>query len=400
MICPKCNQPNAEGNTFCLHCGNRLAAQQAQGVPSRQPQSFPAPQPPQNRPPQNYPPQQYAAYPRGTQGYGVPQPPQKKSNKALIIVLIAVAAVLVAAIGVATAVIVMMNRPQSAEATATAAAVTEAATEQVQEQTDAAVKMPSVSGKKLADAQKELEALGLTVKVEKETSELVPKDCVTRQSISEGDPVDAGGVVTLYVSKGSAYSGEVYNQKVVVTASSGSSYAKLKLYNWEDGEWVKKLECDATVGKGGISKNNSETNTLTPQGSFPLGVVLSASDWNTKMSVYKVTSQTVVCDDTDYPSYYNQIGDRSEFPSGASVDTIGSKLISGSNNALIFIQHNGDGFSSSGVKVGKSSVITLCGCNNKIQPTNGCIDISASNMEKLLGLLDNAENPYIITEVK
>ena len=107
----------------------------------------------------------------------------------------------------------------------------------------------------------------------------------------------------------------------------------------------------------------------------------------------------MVCDDTSYPQYYNQIFNKSDLPSGVSSDPVGKKLTNGQNNALIFIEHNGNGFTSQGVSIYNSSVITICGCYNSIAPTGGCIDISASDMNSLLHVLDAAKNPYIITEV-
>lgn len=120
---------------------------------------------------------------------------------------------------------------------------------------------------------------------------------------------------------------------------------------------------------------------------------------NTNLSSYLVTRDTVVCDDTSYPNYYNQIFEKSELFSSIHYDPIGEKIWSGGNNALIFIEHNGNGFSSSGVSIYNSSVITICGCNHSIAPTGGCIDISSSDMATLLNLLDSGKNPYIITEV-
>ena len=340
--------------------------------------------------------------------------PQSKNNKVLIAALIALTVVVVAAIGVITAVIIKQNQSDDKK-TAETVAVSETTLEndELSEETtipvttiapttkDNSITVPNVTGKKQSDAKKSLESLGLKVDVTKESNETVGKDYVIRQSAEVGESLKKGDTVTLVVSKGSSVNYQPYDQKVVVTASSGSSYAKLKLYNWEDGEWAKKMECDATVGRnGGISSNNSESNTLTPKGSFPLGVVLTASYQNTSMSQYTVTSQTVVCDDTSLPGYYNQIFEKGSLPSSAHADYIGQKIIQGSNNALIFIQHNGSGFSSSGVSLYNSSVITLCGCYGSLQPTGGCIDISASNMTKLLELLDSSKNPYIITEVK
>ena len=338
-----------------------------------------------------------------------PQPPVRpKGHKVLIAVLIALTVLVVAAIGVLTYTLIKGdNEEDNQETTASTTTAAEiAGEEQVTNvaattvpTADNNVTMVSVVGKKLSDAQKELQDKGLKVETTEEINANFQKGYVTRQSIEAGQALPKGTTIMLVVSKGSGVNTEPYNQKVVVTAESGSSYATLRMYSWENGDWSKKMECPATVGKdGGISSDNSESNSLTPKGTFHLGKVLTASDQATGMSQYKVNANTVICDDVNYPNLYNQILDRSGLSSNISVDKVGEKLMSGSNNALIFIEHNGTGFSSSGVRTDNSSVITICGCYDEIAPTYGCIDISASDMVQLLGLLNAGQNPYIITE--
>ncbi len=347
-----------------------------------------------------------------------PAPEPQKNNKALIAVLIALTAAIVVGIGVLTFVILNSNtddnsksdgkasessdtQPASSSAGSSPSispATTAPPTTAAPPTTIPNVKLANVTGKPLAEAKKSLEAQGITVSVVEEESESVEKGRVIRQSISANETVQKGTPVTLYVSKGTSKNTKSYDQKVVVTAASGSSYGTLTLYEWENGGWVNKFSCDATVGGDGISSNNSENNTCTPYGEFPLGVVLSASSPTTGMVVHNVTSATVVCDDVN-SSYYNQIGTQAQF-GNAHTDPIGKKLTNGQNNSLIFIEHNGNGFSSDKVRRDNSSVITICGCYASLGPTGGCIDISASNMDQLLRLLSAAKNPYIITEVK
>ncbi len=356
---------------------------------------------------------------KNSNNYPPPQPtapePQKNNN-ALIAVLITLTAAIVVGIGVLTFIIVNSNSDNKEETKTTTQATTLATTAYGNSSptnspvttsppttvapmtTIPSVKLANVTGKPLAEAKKSLEAQGITVSVVEEESESVEKGRVIRQSISANETVQKGNHVTLYVSKGASRNTKPYDQKVVVTAAAGSSYGTLTLYEWENGGWVSKFSCDATVGGDGISSNNNESNTCTPYGEFPLGVVLSASTPTTGMNVYNVTSATVVCDDVN-SGYYNQIGTQAQFGS-AHTDPIGKKLTNGQNNSLIFIEHNGNGFSSVGVSRNNSSVITICGCYASLGPTGGCIDISASNMNQLLGLLNAAKNPYIITEVR
>ena len=345
--------------------------------------------------------------PQGNWNNYPPQPPQpnNKSNTALIAVLISLAALVIAA---AVIVIVFLlnnndsgNTNQGTEAAveATASAESGVPTSAPTTSESTTVKVADVTGKKLAEAKKALEDQGLVVNTVEEQSSTVNKGYIIKQTPDANETLKKGDSVTLCVSKGSVHAPDGYDQKVVVSAESDSSYAEMTLYEWKDGEWSKSFSCDATVGKnGGISSNNSESNTLTPKGTFRLGVVLTTKQLDTKKKMYLANADTVVCDDTSSP-YYNQIGQKSAFGS-YHTDPVGKKLVNNVNNALIFIEHNGDGFSSTGVSKNNSSVITICGCNSSISPTNGCIDISASNMNKLLSLLDESKNPHITTEVK
>ena len=345
----------------------------------------------------------------------VPLPPQK-SNSVLIAAIIAASVVVLAAAGILTFVLFRSNAdktPDTAPAASSgAAAITSAPAPDVRAADNKGstqvqpvatpsneVTLTNVSGKSLADAKSALEAQGLKVATEEETSESVAKGSVIRQIPAGGTTLTKGSTVTLYVSKGSAKNPDPYDQKLVVTAGAGSSYAQMVLYQWGNGQWEQLFSCSSTVGKEGINSNNYEYNTMTPKGAFPLGVVLTAASVNTGLDVYASDSNTVVCDDPSRPELYNQIGPRSKFGS-AHIDPVGEKLTNGQNNALIFIQHNGSGFSSDNVDTGNSSVITICGCYDAIAPTNGCIDIRASDMNTLLSLLDKNKKPIIITEVQ
>ena len=115
------------------------------------------------------------------------------------------------------------------------------------------------------------------------------------------------------------------------------------------------------------------------------------------MPFQQASDSTVIVED-EYSPYYNQIKDLSELPKGTDVDPIGKRLTDGTNNASIFIEHNGNGYSQSGVVSGAGSSITICGMYSDIAPTGGCIDISSSDMLTLLGYLNNSEYPHIITE--
>lgn len=273
-------------------------------------------------------------------------------------------------------------------------------TEPVGEQETAAsqeepLPMPRCVGLTYEQMLQKLFYAGCTASVEYEYSDTVAEGIVIRQSVPEGSPVPADGKVVITISKGAEpVATPAYTQKVVVTAPSGSSYGTLELYNWENGQWVLQFSCSATVGKNGISSNYGEGKKRTPAGEFKLGVALSknAID-NDGWPFYQVTSDTCIVDDTG-SSMYNTIQSIRSLPSGVSYDSIGKTLAS-SSNVLIFIEHNGDGFSSRDVVAGKGSVITICGKKNAIKPTAGCVDISSSDMNKLIRELDYSKDPMI-----
>jgi L,D-peptidoglycan transpeptidase YkuD (ErfK/YbiS/YcfS/YnhG family) len=117
------------------------------------------------------------------------------------------------------------------------------------------------------------------------------------------------------------------------------------------------------------------------------------------MDVYSVTSHTAVVDDEN-SSMYNTIHEDSEIPNSVSRDYIGHSLTDGTTYAMIYIEHNGSGFSSSGVVSGNGSAIGLRGQFGSLSPTYGDVDISYDDMVDLLDRLDYYKNPKIEIKVK
>lgn len=274
--------------------------------------------------------------------------------------------------------------------------------------------VPACSGMALEEAQKQLEEMGCIVKTEYAYSDSVPKDHVISQNVDEGTKVKNALIIELTVSKGSEKATENatekpsekatekapegYSQKLTVVAAKGSSDAKATLYEWVDGKWMIEAEYDAAVGSNGIGAA-SEGSSTTPQGLFKLGVVLSQKTVNTSLNTYHVTKNTCVVDDSDSP-YYNQIMEKKDIPSGTHYDDIGEGLTDGTTYATIFIEHNGDGFSSDGVVKHAGSAIGVRGQNGTLTANYGDVDISASNMKELLSKLDASKNPMIEIKTK
>lgn len=254
-------------------------------------------------------------------------------------------------------------------------------------------RMPQCVGLPLADAITVLNEAGFVGSVVYAYSDRVPEGSVISQSVPEGEPLAPGGTVTITISRGPADIPE-NTQKVVVSALSGSSYGRLALFNWENGQWIQVFSCDATVGQNGIGFNYGEGKKRTPAGEFKLGVALSAKNIsNRDWPFYRTTTDTCIVDDSD-SAYYNTIQSIQELPNGTGYDPVG-KTLSKSSNVLIYIEHNGDGLSTQGVVPEKGSVITICGKTTDIKPTAGCVDISASDMNALIEKLDYSRNPVI-----
>ena len=160
---------------------------------------------------------------------------------------------------------------------------------------------------------------------------------------------------------------------------------------------MSKFSCACVIGKNGIGSDYGEGKGVTPLGTFKLGFVLGTRDPNNGMVFKEASSTTAIVDDTN-SSLYNTLVDTSQVD-GISVDHVGDNIVSGKLSCVIFIEHNGNGLTTEGVVSGKGSVITICGNNQDISATAGCIDIKASDMSTLLTYLDGTKNPHIETRV-
>lgn len=184
-----------------------------------------------------------------------------------------------------------------------------------------------------------------------------------------------------------------YSQKITVTAHAGSTSGMLTVYNWENGGWVKKFAVACVLGKNGIGSDYGEGKGVTPMGTFKLGFLMANVNPKNYMNFKMASNELAIVDDVD-SERYNTLVDTNEV-GDVSVDHIGANIVNGKLNAIIYIEHNGDGLTSDGVTPGKGSVITICGNYDDVSETAGCIDISAENMTDLLTVLDGRLNPYI-----
>ena len=180
-------------------------------------------------------------------------------------------------------------------------------------------------------------------------------------------------------------------QIVYANSSSGT----LTLLEW-DGYTPKKLFQTNTVyfGKDGLTDSPREGLSATPKGEFRLGFAFSTQSLSTKLDTMTITDGTVWVDDPD-SDYYNTVqhGSTSNPPLWSSAENTYSIFSSGRNYACILIEHNGDGFTKGASS--KGSCMYLSGKNQDVGTSYGDVNITASDMRKLLSYLDRNKNPYI-----
>lgn len=312
--------------------------------------------------------------PRHNKKSASPVPPNKTNKKAVTRIVITASVVIVAVITL----IVFLLLPRSDKPTSDPASGSISSG-------SASITMPNCVYMSMEYAKTNLENAGLVVETEYEYSNDVTKDSVIKQSINAGSQVKSGSTVTLTVSKG--YNG--YAQKLTVSAASGSSSATATLYEWKNGDWSKLAEYDATVGANGIGATSEGAKT-SPEGTHKLGIVLTKGDVLTDMATYSATPNTGVVSDI-HSSYYNQIFEKSDAPTLNNFDIVYDEF----DKAEIFIEFNGNGFSSEGVDPAAGSAIFLRGKSESLSATHGDVDISASDMDDLLSRLDPDKNPVI-----
>lgn len=381
MICKNCNKENIEGRKYCFYCGSELIKNKQETVENNIPILEKKDDDKQKSEIQKQPSN------------------NKKGISGKLVALICVASVALISVSIAIIISTLSNNnvvPMQTDQESFESSLTESVSG-VSSDSDY-VLMPNCEKKKFATVKTQLEGMGLKIKETYEFSDIVEKDYVINQMDGEGTQLQKGDTVSLTISKGSDKCPYDYEQKLTVTASSGSSYGTAVLYEWQEGDWKKIAAYDATVGSNGIG-NTREGSSTSPKGVHKLGVVLSSSNVNTNMDTYSATSNTCVIDDTG-SSYYNQIMEKGSVPSGTHYDNIGKGLTDGSTYATIYIEHNGSGFSSANVVSGNGSAIGLRGQNRSLSPTYGDVDISASNMRDLLSKLDYNKKPVIELKTK
>ena len=277
MICKNCNKENIEGRKYCFYCGSELVNTEQEKVVN----NIPVVEKEDNRKQQ----QEIKKQPVNT----------KKGLSWKIIALIGVASIALISISIAIIISTLSKN------NVTPVQVNQKSFESVVSKSNPVsdvVLMPNCENKKFTTVKSQLEGMGLKINESYEFSDKVEKDYVINQMAREGTQLQKGDTVSLTISKGSAKCPYDYEQKLTVTASSGSSYGTAVLYEWQEGDWKKIATYDATVGSNGIG-NTREGSSTSPKGVHKLGVVLSSSNVSTNMDTYSATSNTCVIDDVD-----------------------------------------------------------------------------------------------------
>ncbi len=182
-----------------------------------------------------------------------------------------------------------------------------------------------------------------------------------------------------------------------ILAECDDSYATITFYELEDGVWVEKMSTSGRVGKNGITENKREGDGCTPAGEFDLTFCCGVSAPDSAMTFRKIDENSVWVDDVN-SYYYNTLQSSAYYAKDwdSAEPMLSSYFSDNRHNYCINIAANGDGYTSDSAYPGCGSVITLCGKNDTLAATQGCVDISGSAMLDLLSHLDSSKSPVII----
>ncbi len=189
---------------------------------------------------------------------------------------------------------------------------------------------------------------------------------------------------------------DVYCQQFILAECDGT-YTTLTLYEKEGDIWVEKLTANGRIGKNGITENKHEGDGCTPAGEFDLTFCCGLGDPGTDLAFELIDSYSVWVDDVN-SNYYNTLqSSDSYYKDWDSAEPMyNSYFKNNRHNYCINIAANGDGITSTDANPGCGSVITLCGKNDTLTETQGCVDISGDDMLDLLSYLDSSKSPVII----
>ncbi len=180
---------------------------------------------------------------------------------------------------------------------------------------------------------------------------------------------------------------EVNARQLVIVDSSGTS-ASVSFYEKNGSEWTKddSLSTSGYVGSEGTTDEPSETKSATPKGLYSIGdAFYQDSKPNTKLSTFKITSNTYWVDDPNSKFYNKRVEGTSnkdwnsaEHMSEISVYKYGFVI----------------NYNVNPVKKGTGSAMFFHISSNR--PTGGCVSVPEDMVIKYLEKLDKSNNPYIL----
>jgi L,D-peptidoglycan transpeptidase YkuD (ErfK/YbiS/YcfS/YnhG family) len=174
----------------------------------------------------------------------------------------------------------------------------------------------------------------------------------------------------------------------------GSIEVTIRTFEKNNGQWVETFASTmGTIGESGFApyKEKIEGDGKTPTGIFFLGPVYSYPEAkvSTKMEYWVASKNDFWFDDVNSPQYNRWVTSKSD-PKNDGISRELMKRPDGKYKYGICVQYNMDQIK------GKGSVITVHVLEGK-QPTLGCIAIKKDELIDIIGWLDPAKKPLIIT---
>lgn len=187
-----------------------------------------------------------------------------------------------------------------------------------------------------------------------------------------------------------------YTQELSVT-SSGST-AVMTLRNWDNGQWNDIFTASACIGSNGVSTNKQEGDRCTPAGTFDIMFAFGTAARSLNIDYYQIQPGDVwVCDSNSI--YYNTLQENDNYyKDWDQMENLYDKFAMDRSVACIYFNFNGDGqyAGSAQSNCGSDLFIDGIGSAGNLTSGYGDIKISASDMVRLLELLDSSRNPRIV----
>lgn len=241
--------------------------------------------------------------------------------------------------------------------------------------------------------------VNINIEIKYSYSSVYEKGLIISQSIPENTKFDYDATIQIEVSQGLSDDmvfAKAHQQKIEVVSEKGNiSNAKLTLYQYDNNLWKDIFTCNAAIGKNGVSEESNKNEYTSPKGTFNILFGFGNEKPTTALDFKTISKNTVLVTDKN-SEYYNTLQNKYSVINYSYQDVY-NDFSSNYLNYCIFFDYNGDGETKDLVSKNKDSGIMICGFNSTtLTATNGCIDIMATDMLKLLSYLDSSKKPVII----